>query len=162
MFGGKWLKILTSKLKTRGPLVLYCSPECWGYVKISGYWEKQVKKYWLWLNWTKVNERPWPLVLIKPHVLILVDCIYQLLYHRLQQFLKNPLFLLNRSIQDQIWSCRKIGQDHPSHHVNKLSFTRVREAAYQVSRSSAFRFQRRRFLKGFTIFGHGGHLGHVT
>ena len=24
--------------KTRGPLVLYRSPECWGYVKISGYW----------------------------------------------------------------------------------------------------------------------------
>ena len=36
------------------------------------------------LNWTKVNEWPWPLVLIKPHELILVDCIYQLLYHRSQ------------------------------------------------------------------------------
>ena len=35
-------------------------------------------------------------------------------------------------------------------------------AAYQLSRSSAFRFQRRRFLKVFTIYGHGGHLGHVT
>ena len=30
-------------IKTRGPLVLYCSPECWGYVKISGYWGKEVK-----------------------------------------------------------------------------------------------------------------------
>ena len=28
---------------TRGPLVLYRSPECWGYVKISGYWGKQVE-----------------------------------------------------------------------------------------------------------------------
>ena len=27
------------KFKTRGPLVLYRSPECWGYVKISAYWE---------------------------------------------------------------------------------------------------------------------------
>ena len=26
--------------KTRGPLVLYCSPECWRYAKISGYWGK--------------------------------------------------------------------------------------------------------------------------
>ena len=26
----------------------------------------------------------------------------------------------------------------------------------------ACRFQRRRFLKGFTIYGHGHHLGHVT
>ena len=30
------------KLNTRGPLVLYRSPECWGYVKISGYWGKEV------------------------------------------------------------------------------------------------------------------------
>ena len=28
--------------KTRGPLVLYRSPECWGYVKICGYWETEV------------------------------------------------------------------------------------------------------------------------
>ena len=29
--------------QTRGLLVLYCSPECWGYVKIRGYWGKEVK-----------------------------------------------------------------------------------------------------------------------
>ena len=28
--------------KTRGPLVLYRSPDSWGYVKISGYWGKDV------------------------------------------------------------------------------------------------------------------------
>ena len=28
--------------KTRGPLVLYRSPEWWGYVKFSGYWGKEV------------------------------------------------------------------------------------------------------------------------
>ena len=33
---------------------------------------------------TKVNEWPWPLVFIKLHALILVNCIYQLLYHRLK------------------------------------------------------------------------------
>ena len=38
----------------------------------------------------------------------------------------------------------------------------VPDATYQVSCSSACRFRRRRFLKGFTIFGHGGHLGYVT
>ena len=31
--------------KTWGPLVLYCSPECWGYVKISGYWGNFQKKF---------------------------------------------------------------------------------------------------------------------
>ena len=35
-------------------------------------------------------------------------------------------------------------------------------ATYQVSWKSARRFQRRRFLKGFNIYGRGGHLGHVT
>ena len=29
-------------LITRGPLVLYRSPECWRYAKISGYWGKEV------------------------------------------------------------------------------------------------------------------------
>ena len=32
---------------------------------------------------------------------------------------------------------------------------------YQVSLKSVNWFQRR-FFKGFTIYGHGGHLGHVT
>ena len=36
------------------------------------------------------------------------------------------------------------------------------DATYQVSRKSIRRFRRRRFLKVFTIYGHGGHLGHVT
>ena len=36
------------------------------------------------------------------------------------------------------------------------------DATYQVSCKSACRFRRIRFLKGFTIYGHGGHLGHVT
>ena len=51
---------------------------------------------------------------------------------------------------------RKIGQGH---NLNKIGRTLVPDAAYQVSKSSAFR---RRFFKIFTIYGHGGHLGHVT
>ena len=49
------------KYKTRGPLVLYRSPECWGYVKIRDYWGKEVNKYWSWVIWTKISEWPWPL-----------------------------------------------------------------------------------------------------
>ena len=30
------------KLVTRGLLVLYHSPECWEYVKISDYWGKEI------------------------------------------------------------------------------------------------------------------------
>ena len=38
----KHLEACWKNLRTRGPLVLYRSPECWGYVKISGYWGKNV------------------------------------------------------------------------------------------------------------------------
>ena len=38
----------------------------------------------------------------------------------------------------------------------------IPNATYQVPRSIAFWFQRIRYLEGFTIYGCGGHLGHVT
>ena len=38
----------------------------------------------------------------------------------------------------------------------------VPDAIYQVSITSANRFQRRIVLKVFNIYGHGGHLGHMT
>ena len=40
--------------------------------------------------------------------------------------------------------------------MNKLNSIRAPNAAYQVSRPSAFWFRRRRFFKVFTIYGHGG------
>ena len=36
------------------------------------------------------------------------------------------------------------------------------DASCQVSRSLDFWFWRRRFFKVFTIYGRGGHFGHVT
>ena len=53
-------------------------------------------------------------------------------------------------------------RSNQGHHMKQVGNTRVTNAAYQVSRSSAFRFQKRRFLKIISIYGHGGHLGHVT
>ena len=44
----------------------------------------------------------------------------------------------------------------------KISSTTVPDANYQVSRQLAQWFWRRRFFKVFAIYGHGGHLGHVT
>ena len=38
----------------------------------------------------------------------------------------------------------------------------VPDATYQVSWKSACRFRRKRFFKGFTIYGRGGHLSLVT
>ena len=67
------------------------------------------------------------------------------------------------SVGDQIRPWHKM--DHGStqgHNLNNLGSTRIDNATYQVSRSSVNWFWRRRFFKVFTIYGHGGHLGHVT
>ena len=55
--------------------------------------------------------------------------------------------------------CRKIGQDQPKgHHLCNHGSTWVPNATYQVSRSLVNWFWGRRFLKVFTIYGHGGHI----
>ena len=46
--------------------------------------------------------------------------------------------------------------------LNNVGSTRIDNAIYQVLTSSVYCFWRRRFFKGFTIYGHGGHVGHVT
>ena len=48
------------------------------------------------------------------------------------------------------------------HHSNKFGTACVPDAVYQVSCSLDSWFQRRRFLKVFTIYEPGSHLGHVT
>ena len=66
-----------------------------------------------------------------------------------------------RCIRKQFWPGHKNGLIHlilnPGHRLKKNGSTRVSDAVYQVSWSSASWF-RRRFLKFFTIYGHG----HVT
>ena len=48
------------------------------------------------------------------------------------------------------------------HDLNKFGSTLIPDAVYQVSMSSTSWVWRRRFLKVFTIYGSGSHLGHVT
>ena len=69
-----------------------------------------------------------------------------------------------KSIRDQIWPCRKIGQGQPKviNHLNKLWWAQGPNATYEGPRSLALCFQRRRFWRVITIYGRGGHLGHVT
>ena len=45
------------------------------------------------------------------------------------------------------------------HNLNNLGSTRIHNATNQVSRSSVLE---KKIFKFFTIYGHGGHLGHVT
>ena len=93
------------------------------------------------------------MVPIKLQVLILVDCIYQSIVLTFAltkaQGTKSDLSL-NRPGSTQV------------HHLHMLGSTQVLNVAYPVSRSSALTFQRRTFVKAFFIYGHGGHLGHVT
>ena len=67
----------------------------------------------------------------------------------------------------------KVSQSSPTHGIRGKTnrwiqvflsgrTQRATIAACQVSRSSAFWFQRRRFLMFFITYSHGGHLGHVT
>ena len=88
----------------------------------------------------------------------LVEWLYEFLYHRLQKFLKNPLCYLFPiwKQRDQFWPCHKIGQEQPRV-IILINFV-----VYQLSRSSAVWFQRRRFFKIFNIYGHGGHIDYVT
>ena len=55
----------------------------------------------------------------------------------------------------QIWPCHENGQGQPRVIIiyENIWSTRVPDAVYQVSRTSASWFRRRRFLKLFTIYG---------
>ena len=46
--------------------------------------------------------------------------------------------------------------------MNKFGSTQVLNAVNQVSRSLAFRYQGKISSMVFAIYGHGGHLCHVT
>ena len=52
----------------------------------------------------------------------------------------------------------QVSNDNP----DKPGRARIPNATYNVQRPFAFWFQRRKYLKGFTLYGHGGHLGHET
>ena len=68
-----------------------------------------------------------------------------------------------RSISEQIWPYhKKWTRSTQRHHLNQFGSTWVLDALYQVSMSSASLLRRKTFLKVFTIYGLGSHLGHVT
>ena len=102
------MKLQWSGTDTGGPLVLYRSPEWWGYIELEQTW-----KY------------------------ISIQCCIS--------------FHPCRSIRKQIWPCHKNRQGQPKVIIWNIGSTRVPDAVYQVSKSSASWFRRKRFLKFFTI-----------
>ena len=71
------------------------------------------------LNLSDLNQGQWMTLTFGTHKAScthLVDCIYQLLYNRLQLFLKKIhcfTFFPYKSIRDQIWPWHKTVQGHP-------------------------------------------------
>ena len=51
---------------------------------------------------------------------------------------------------------------NPGHNLNDLISAHVHTATNQVSRPFVYWFWRRTFFRVFTIYGCGGHVGHVT
>ena len=105
--------------------------------------------------WTKVNEWPWPLIFITVRVLIYLTASTKW-YYRLKQFLKNPLFYLfpvQKHKGPNLTLPQHRSRPTQCHYPNKIGRTRAPNAVYQVSRSSAFWFRRRRFLSVLPYIG---------
>ena len=89
------------------------------------------------------------------------DCITYFSIKWLSNIL--PEEITYERIRKQSWHChKKRSRSTQGQHLNELCWAEVLDAAYQAPRSLALWFQRRRFLEVFTIYGRGGHLGHVT
>ena len=66
--------------------------------------------------------------------------------------------------RNQIWPWRKKrSRSTQIHHLCNPGRAHIPNATYQVPRPLEFWFKRRKYyLRVFNLYGHGGHLGHVT
>ena len=69
------------------------------------------------------------------------------------------LFFQKKSRSYQIWPCRKIGQGQPRVKYDGLEFQML-HTKFNGKQSTSSRLEG--FSRVFTIYGRGGHLGHVT
>ena len=94
----------------------------------------------------------------------LVDYIYQLWYHWLS-FWKIHCFTFfpYKSIRDKICPCRKIGQGQPRV-IIWINLVVLMHSMLHTKFQGHWPFGsgKEDYLKVFTIYGHGGYLGHVT
>ena len=91
--------------------------------------------------------------------------MYQLSRQRPQNFLKNPMFSIERPMRPMLTlpgQPKVMIYSQPKVMIYTNYNGPVPDATYQVLLKSVQQFQRRRFLRVFTIYGHGSHLGHVT
>ena len=67
-----------------------------------------------------------------------------------------------KSIRDQIWPCRKIGQGQSRVIIWRKLVVLEHHMLHTKFQGHLPFGSREDFFKFFTIYGHGGHLGHVT
>ena len=145
------------------PLFLWKIHIKFGFNRPSGCSGKEVSKCWIWV--TLVQGQWMTLTFIQ--VLVLIELTASTNYYIIDynNFWKIHCFTFSqyKSIRDQIWPCRKIGQgqprviiwinlvvlEHPMLHIKFLGHR-------------PFGSREEDFFKVFAIYGHGGHLGYVT
>ena len=122
----------------------------------SGFWRNYVLMCW-WdsnmrdLGW-KAKGQPWPLKLIYSHWPIWFNISRENNDFGLNSFQKMKFSkkIPFKCIRKQIWPWSYVGQGQLRFNIlNKLGRSHIPNATYQVPRSSAFWFWRRRFLNGF-------------
>ena len=111
---------------------------------------------------TKVSKWPWPLVFIKVSFngWLLKLTLLSLATTESEKFTVLP-FSHTKPRRPNLTLLYNKPRSLKGHHLNRLDRASAINAAYQVSKSSAIQFLRR-FSKVFTIYGCGGHLGHVA
>ena len=57
---GFWLHMISTRFLTRGPLVLYRSPECWGYTELGQTWNYMNIQCFISCDIQKHQEQIWP------------------------------------------------------------------------------------------------------
>ena len=75
----------------------------------SGFWEKQVLSFVCKWPWAKVKKWPWPSILTYVHFFSWFQVTGCKCFEKSTVF----TFSLQKSLCDQIWPCRKIGQGQP-------------------------------------------------
>ena len=131
----------------------------------SSFWENQVWIFACTWPWAKVKKWPWPSILTYLHIFNKMSAPTNFQVTGCNSFWKIHCFyfFLWKSLIYQIWPCRKISQGHSSIIIwtnydgleSPMLHTKFRENRPAGSGEEDF-------WRVFTIYGRGGHLGHVT
>ena len=115
------------------------------------------------LGW-KFQCQPWPLALIYSHCRIIFNISsenndFGFISFQEINFSKN---VPSKCIRKQIWPWRKVGQGQPRNIFEQTWLVPHPKRYIPRPKVIGFLILEKQFLRGFTIYRHSGHLGHVT